>query len=379
MFEKTVGFKAIICLEFLKKKVSLWAKIQIMSQSITKICEDFVAELDMAIGNQSGDTIFILTDENTRQLCLPLAMQSKKLINSHLICIKAGDENKNVESAVEVWKYLSENGATRKSLMINLGGGMITDIGGFTASTFKRGMRYINVSTTLLGAVDAATGGKTGINFMGLKNEIGVFAPAETVLINTDFFKTLDDANLRSGYAEMVKHALIATREEWEAVLSYDLENLDLDVLRQLLDRSIRIKEQIVEQDPFEANIRKALNLGHTFGHAFESLSYRIGKPALHGYAVMWGLLCELYLSFMKMNFPKDELLRLKYLMKEYYGTFVFDCSDYEALFELMTHDKKNDSKEINFTLLADVGDIRINQTATKEEIFECFDFFREG
>lgn len=379
MFEKTVGFKAIICLEFLKKKVSLWAKIQIMSQSITKICEDFVAELDMAIGNQSGDTIFILTDENTRQLCLPLAMQSKKLINSHLICIKAGDENKNVESAVEVWNYLSENGATRKSLMINLGGGMITDIGGFTASTFKRGMRYINVSTTLLGAVDAATGGKTGINFMGLKNEIGVFAPAETVLINTDFFKTLDDANLRSGYAEMVKHALIATREEWEAVLSYDLENLDLDVLRQLLDRSIRIKEQIVEQDPFEANIRKALNLGHTFGHAFESLSYRIGKPALHGYAVMWGLLCELYLSFMKMNFPKDELLRLKYLMKEYYGTFVFDCSDYEALFELMTHDKKNDSKEINFTLLADVGDIRINQTATKEEIFECFDFFREG
>ena len=379
MFEKTVGFKAIICLEFLKKKVSLWAKIQIMSQSITKICEDFVAELDMAIGNQSGDTIFILTDENTRQLCLPLAMQSQKLINSHLICIKAGDENKNVESAVEVWKYLSENGATRKSLMINLGGGMITDIGGFTASTFKRGMRYINVSTTLLGAVDAATGGKTGINFMGLKNEIGVFAPAETVLIHTDFFKTLDDANLRSGYAEMVKHALIATREEWEAVLSYDLENLDLDVLRQLLDRSIRIKEQIVEQDPFEANIRKALNLGHTFGHAFESLSYRIGKPALHGYAVMWGLLCELYLSFMKMNFPKDELLRLKYLMKEYYGTFVFDCSDYEALFELMTHDKKNDSKEINFTLLADVGDIRINQTATKEEIFECFDFFREG
>jgi 3-dehydroquinate synthase len=353
LFEKTVGFKAIICLEFLKKKVSLWAKIQIMSQSITKICEDFVAELDMAIGNQSGDTIFILTDENTRQLCLPLAMQSKKLINSHLICIKAGDENKNVESAVEVWNYLSENGATRKSLMINLGGGMITDIGGFTASTFKRGMRYINVSTTLLGAVDAATGGKTGINFMGLKNEIGVFAPAETVLINTDFFKTLDDANLRSGYAEMVKHALIATREEWEAVLSYDLENLDLDVLRQLLDRSIRIKEQIVEQDPFEANIRKALNLGHTFGHAFESLSYRIGKPALHGYAVMWGLLCELYLSFMKMNFPKDELLRLKYLMKEYYGTFVFDCSDYEALFELMTHDKKNDSKEINFTLLA--------------------------
>lgn len=350
-----------------------------MNHSITKICENFISELDEAIGRQSGESIFILTDENTRRLCLPLAMQSQKLQGAHVICLPSGDENKNIDSAVTIWNYLSENGATRKSLMINLGGGMITDIGGFTASTFKRGMRYINVSTTLLGAVDAATGGKTGINFVGLKNEIGVFAPAETVLINIDFFKTLDDANLRSGYAEMVKHALIDTREEWENVLKFDLEKIDFDKLKVLLDRSIRIKERVVEQDPFEANIRKALNLGHTFGHAFESWSYKAEKPVLHGYAVMWGLLCELYLSFMKLNFPKEELLRLKYLIKENYGTFEFYCEQYEILFELMTHDKKNESKEINFTLLADVGDIRINQTATKEEIFECFDFFREG
>jgi len=350
-----------------------------MSHSITKICEDFLSELNQAIGEQSADSIFVLTDENTRKFCLPLALKSDKLAGCHIICIPSGDENKNINSAVEIWKYLSENGATRKSLLISLGGGMITDIGGFTASTFKRGMRYINVSTTLLGAVDAATGGKTGINFLGLKNEIGVFAPAETVLINIDFFKTLDAANLRSGYAEMVKHALIDTRAEWESVLKYDLDKLDFAELKELLARSIRIKERIVEQDPFEANIRKALNLGHTFGHAFESWSYKIEKPVLHGYAVMWGLLCELYLSFVKLNFPKDELLRLKYLTKEYYGSFEFSCQEYEALFELMTHDKKNDSKEINFTLLADVGDIRINQTATKEEIFECFDFFREG
>ncbi|MFT3754240.1 MAG: 3-dehydroquinate synthase [Paludibacter sp.] len=350
-----------------------------MSHSITKICEDFVSELDEAIGKQSGESIFVLTDQNTRRLCLPLAMQSEKLKGCHVICIPSGDENKNIDSAVAIWKYLSENGATRKSLMINIGGGMITDIGGFTASTFKRGMRYINVSTTLLGAVDAATGGKTGINFMGLKNEIGVFAPAETVLINIDFFRTLDEANLRSGYAEMVKHALIDTKEEWESVLKFDLEGINFDKLKELLNRSIRIKERVVEQDPFEANIRKALNLGHTFGHAFESWSYKIERPVLHGYAVMWGLLCELYLSFVKLNFPKEELLRLKYLIKEYYGTFEFSCEQYETLFELMTHDKKNESKEINFTLLADVGDIRINQTATKDEIFECFDFFREG
>jgi 3-dehydroquinate synthase len=350
-----------------------------MSHSTTKICEDFISELNQAIGDIPAESIFILTDENTRKFCLPTLFRSTKLQGSHVICIPAGDEYKNVDSAVEIWKYLSENGATRKSLMINLGGGMITDIGGFTASTFKRGLRYVNVSTTLLGAVDAATGGKTGINFSGLKNEIGVFSPADTVLINIDFFKTLDDKNIRSGYAEMVKHALIDTKEEWENVLKFDLEDVDFDKLKSLLARTIRIKERIVEKDPFEANIRKALNLGHTFGHAFESWSYKIKKPALHGYAVMWGLLCELYLSHMKLDFPKEELLRLKYLMKEYYGIFEFSCNDYDSLYEIMTHDKKNDSKDINFTLLSDIGGIRINQSATKEEIFECFDFLREG
>ena len=350
-----------------------------MNHLITKICDNFISELNQAIGEQGAENIFILSDTNTHKLCLPTLLLSEKLIGSHVICIPNGDENKNINSAVEIWKYLSENGANRKSLMINVGGGMITDIGGFTASTFKRGLRYINVSTTLLGAVDAATGGKTGINFMGLKNEIGVFAPADAVLINIDFFKTLDVENLRSGYAEMVKHALIDTKDEWEKVLKYDIEKFDLEELKLLLINSFRIKERIVEEDPYEANIRKALNLGHTFGHAFESWSYKTEKPALHGYAVMWGLLCELYLSHVKLNFPKEELLRLKYLKKEYYGTYEFHCQQYETLFELMTHDKKNESKEINFTLLGDIGDIRINQTATKEEIFECFDWFREG
>ena len=357
----------------------MWAKFQKMSGSKTTICTDFIAELDAAIGKQPAESIYVLVDTNTERLCLPVVLKSEKLKACHVITIPCGDENKNVESAVKIWQYLSENGATRKSLMINVGGGMISDIGGFTASTFKRGMRYINVSTTLLGAVDAATGGKTGINFGGLKNEIGVFAPAETVLIDIEFFKTLDDANLRSGYAEMLKHALIDTRYEWNEILKFDLERTDFEKLKVLLQRSFNIKERIVEQDPFEANIRKALNLGHTFGHAFESFSYKVNRPVLHGYAVMWGLLCELYLSFVKLGFPKDDLLRLKYLIKEYYGGFELSCNDYDQLFELMTHDKKNDTKEINFTLLADVGDIHINQTATQDEIFECLDFFREG
>lgn len=350
-----------------------------MSDLNTKICEDLITELDNAIGNQEADSIFILTDENTKKYCLPTVLKSGKLSGSHIICIESGDKNKTIDSAITIWNYLTENGANRKSLMINLGGGMITDIGGFTASTFKRGIRYINISTTLLGAVDAATGGKTGINFAGYKNEIGTFAPAATVLINVDFFRTLDVYNLRSGYAEMVKHALIENVDEWKKILSFDLDELNFSILKQLLEKNIQIKERIVELDPHESNIRKALNLGHTFGHAFETYSYRANKPALHGYAVMWGLLCELYLSHIKLGFPKEELLKLKYLSNEFFGKLFFSCKNYDELFELMKHDKKNEKNEINFTLLSNIGNVEINQTATKEEIFECFDWFIEG
>ena len=347
-----------------------------MNKGNTIISEHFIDDLNNVIGNQDSRNIFILTDTNTQTLCLPTVLKSDKLKDCHLICIPSGDEHKNIESAVSIWKYLTENGANRKSLLINVGGGMITDIGGFAASTFKRGIRYINVSTSVLGAVDAATGGKTGINFQGLKNEIGVFAPADKVIINIDFFKTLDADNIRSGYAEMVKHALIDTKVEWEETLQFNLENINLDLLKPLVRKSISIKERIVEIDPHEKNIRKALNLGHTFGHAFESMSYRVNKPVLHGYAVMWGLLCELYLSHVKLGFPKEEILKLNKLINKFYGTFPITKNDYESLLELMTHDKKNDSAEINFTLLSEIGEIKIDQTATKEEIFDCFDFF---
>lgn len=350
-----------------------------MNQQYTKICKNIREELERAVGSQEAWNIFVLTDDHTLSFCFPAICNLACLKGCHMITIPSGDEHKNIESATKIWQYLSENGANRRSLMINLGGGMITDIGGFVASTFKRGIRYINVSTTLLGAVDAATGGKTGINFLGLKNEIGVFNPASHVLIDIEFFKTLDIQNLRSGYAEMVKHALIDSREEWDRILSFNLETIDFDDLLTLVERSVRIKEMVVEKDPQEQNIRKALNLGHTFGHAFETFSYRVNRPVLHGYAVMWGLLCELYLSFAQLNFPKDDLLKLKYMIKEYYGTFSFDCKDYETLYELMMHDKKNESKEINFTLLSDIGEIHINQTAGKDDIFETLDFFLMG
>ncbi|NDW09384.1 3-dehydroquinate synthase [Dysgonomonas sp. 520] len=326
------------------------------------------------------DRLFILTDSNTEKLCFHLISNIEEIKNAGKITIKAGDENKNLNSLSLIWKYLSENGATRNSLLVNLGGGMITDIGGFAAASFKRGIKCVNIPTTLLGAVDAAVGGKTGINFNGLKNEVGAFAPAETVLIDSEFFKSLDHANFLSGYAEMLKHGLISNKQTWSKLLSFDTDNIDYNILKDLVVESVEVKERIVEQDPFEKSIRKALNLGHTIGHAFESISYKINKPMQHGYAVAWGMVCELYLSHIKCGFPKEVFLQTTIFIKENYGSFYLGCDEYEQMYELMKHDKKNESSDrINFTLLKDIGDISLNQTANKEEIFESIDFLRES
>ena len=341
----------------------------------TIISTHIIRQLEYEICDWESDDIYILTDTNTHEKCLPLLFESEKIRKGHQITVQAGDAQKNIDSLQQIWRYLTENGATRKSLMINVGGGMITDMGGFAAATFKRGIDYINVSTTLLGAVDAATGGKTGINFLGLKNEIGAFYPAKKVLINVEFFRTLDDKNLRSGYAEMIKHALISSRKDLNDVLEIDLGNIDFEKLNNLLIRNIEIKENIVAADPREQNLRKALNLGHTFAHALESLSYKTDNPVLHGYAVAWGMICELYLSHIKTGFPKDELMKMKYFIRENYGTYDCGCTDYSEILELMKHDKKNENREINFTLLAGVGEVKINQTATNEEIKESLDF----
>ena len=256
-----------------------------------------------------------------------------------------------------MWEALGNGGASRHSLLICLGGGMITDLGGFAAATFKRGITFVNIPTTLLAMVDAAVGGKTGINFNGLKNEVGVFREAETVIIDTQFLRTLDAQNLRSGYAEMLKHAL----------------------LQDLVRQSIDVKRRIVAEDPTEKGIRKALNLGHTTAHAFESLALHENRVLLHGYAVAWGLAGELYLSATKLGFPTDRMRQTVQYINEHYGKFEFTCKQYEQLYNYMTHDKKNVGGVINFTLLHNVGDICLNQHATKEELFDMFDFLREG
>ena len=349
-----------------------------MSKQKVIICQNLNEDLHTAILNCPHDKLFILVDEHTRELCLPLISGFDCLKYAHIITIGSEDIHKNLETLAYVWKELGDQGATRHSLMINLGGGMVTDLGGFAASTFKRGIQYINIPTTLLAMVDASVGGKTGINFNGLKNEIGVFSPAEYVLIDTTFLKSLDTHNLLSGYAEMLKHGIISTTEHWAELLNFNMNQIDYQALQQLVAHSVSIKEDIVAKDPFEKNIRKALNLGHTIGHAFESLALENNRPVLHGYAVAWGIICELYFSHTRVGFPKDKLRQTIQFIKDNYGVLTFDCKQYDRLYEFMTHDKKNSAGIINFTLMGEIGDIRINQSSNKEEILDILDFYRE-
>ncbi len=324
--------------------------------------------------------LFLLVDEGSKKNCFPLIAGLDALKNAKIITIKSGDENKNINTVVDVWTFLGENGGTRHSLLVNLGGGMVTDLGGFAASTFKRGIAYINIPSTLLSMVDAAVGGKTGINFNGLKNEIGVIKPAAAVIINTAFLKSLDKQNLLSGYAEMLKHGLLTDLEEVAELVSFDVVGSDPADLAPMLEKSIKVKERIVQQDPCEKGIRKALNLGHTVGHAFESLSHTRHTPILHGYAVAWGLAVELYLSHKLHNFPLEVMQSVNLFIKENYGSFPISCDEYEHLYSLMQHDKKNSSADrINFTLLSAPGKIEINCTANKEQIFEALDFYRDA
>ncbi|MBR6715189.1 MAG: 3-dehydroquinate synthase [Prevotella sp.] len=352
-----------------------------MEQRIV-ISENLQKDIAIAISECEHDKVFVLVDETTEKTCWPLINRFLSLRNAQLIVIGSTDVHKNLETLSSVWKSLGEGGATRHSCLINLGGGMVTDLGGFAAATFKRGIDFINIPTTLLAMVDASVGGKTGINFNGLKNEIGAFRDAHCVILNTTFLKTLDADNIRSGYAEMLKHGLISTERMWAELVSFPLAELPnpqyLSQLQRMVADSVKVKEHVVNVDPRENGIRKALNFGHTFGHAFESWALK-HNPILHGYAVAFGMVCELYLSAIKTNFPSDKMRQTVAFIKENYGTLNITCDDYEELIELMTHDKKNKAGVINFTLLGGIGDVKINQTATEEEMKEALDFLREG
>ena len=349
-----------------------------MSQSVI-LSHALFEDLAMAISECSHDRLFVLTDTTTRELCWPLLKDFIGLRHATHVTIGATDSHKNLDTLAEVWQALGDGGGTRHSCMVCLGGGMVSDLGGFAASTFKRGINYINIPTTLLSMVDASVGGKTGINFNGLKNEVGVFGEPRYVIINTRFLQTLDHENIRSGYAEMIKHGLIADETTWAELMRFDLDKPDLSQLQDMVGRSVKVKERIVEEDPHEHGIRKALNLGHTVGHALESWAMQQGASILHGHAVALGLVCELYLSSVITQFPTDKLRSTVTYIRNHYGCLPITCDDYPALLELMRHDKKNMGDTINFTLLGNIGDVKINQTATAADIMEALDFLREG
>ena len=379
------------------------------------ISQDIEHDLAQAIAETEHDRVFVLTDDITQECCLPKVAALFTKHNATTITIRHDDTNKTLATLADVWTTLQRSGATRHSLLVNLGGGMVTDLGGFAAATFKRGINFINIPTTLLAMVDAAVGGKTGINFGGLKNEVGAFVNARYVIVNTCFLDTLDTANLCSGYAEMLKHSLISNAQIWAEHVNFDILQPDLAELQRMVAASIAVKEHIVADDPHEHGIRKALNFGHTIGHALEEFSMQQQGGAvvstaptkqeaqkggavvsaqllplarartapkntlLHGYAVAFGLIGELYISARKAGFPTARLHQTARFIRENYGAMAFTCDDYPTLLNLMRHDKKNTSDTINFTLLHDIGDIRINQTATDEEIREALDFIREG
>ncbi|MGJ8593045.1 MAG: 3-dehydroquinate synthase [Aquaticitalea sp.] len=350
--------------------------IQTQSYSVHFNAEAYSA-LNDYLHNNRFSKLFVLVDSNTHEYCLPSLMaQIETNLTTEIIEMEAGEEHKTIETCVGVWNALSELGADRKSLIINLGGGVVTDLGGFVASTFKRGLTYINVPTSLLAMVDASVGGKNGVDLGGLKNQVGVINSGAMVVIDTTFLNTLPQNQLKSGMAEMLKHGLIADRAYWKVLT--DLSQLTLDDLDQLIYDSVIIKKTIVVNDPFEANERKHLNFGHTLGHAIESyfLSNEHTPELLHGEAIAIGMIMECYISNKLLNFPMADCDDVKATMLHLFKKVEILPSDYEAITELLKYDKKNEHGNINFVLLEAIGKPKIDCLVDNSLIVEAFEYY---
>ncbi len=324
--------------------------------------------------NYSGRKLFILVDENTREKCFPLI--SEKVValkNATLLEIESGEKNKSLATCEKLWQELTEHAADRKSLLINLGGGMISDIGGFVAATYMRGIDFINIPTTLLAMVDASAGGKNGINFSGLKNRVGTFTKPEAVFISDLFLKTLPERELKSGFAEVIKHTLIADLEKWNVIKQF--ENLNDVNWMKIIENSLDIKNKIVAADYHEQNKRKTLNFGHTIGHALESYSLKHdADPLRHGEAVAAGIIGEIFLSQRMLDFPKTDADEISSLIQKHYDHFSLEV-DINEILDLIHADKKNQQSVTNFVLLKNIGDPVINQNPGDALITEAVEF----
>lgn len=287
-----------------------------------------------------------------------------------------GEEYKSLQSVELIWQFLIANNAHRDDIVVNVGGGVVSDLGGFAASTYMRGMKYINIPTTLLSMVDASIGGKTGFDYMGLKNSIGSFAQPSEVLLYPNLVKTLPIVEVLSGYGEMLKHGLLDSQELWVELLKVDLETVKgIENLIRLIPQSQAVKKRIVGADEKEGGLRRALNLGHTIGHALEAQALEDGHPIAHGYCVVWGMVCALYLSVVRYDFPKDILHSLEQVMYRYYGRPVCKCDKIDVLIDRIKHDKKNTEQGMRFVLLKSIGNPVVDEIVDDQSIRESIEY----
>lgn len=343
---------------------------------ITVLDTDF-SQLNQFLLDNKPSKIFILCDENTHQYCLPVLLGNLETdIPFEILEIEPGEEMKTIETATQLWEILSEFECDRKALMMNVGGGVITDMGGFVASTYKRGIQFINIPTTLLAMCDASIGGKTGIDHQFLKNIVGTFALPEEIFVYPPFLKTLAFTELRSGFAEMLKHGLIANAKHWKALTS--INELTPESVAASIETSMIIKQNVVEKDFKEQNIRKTLNFGHTIGHAFESLFLQDGNHVPHGEAVATGMICETYLAFLENLISEELCFDIIQKIQHYYPKLHISTFKNDDLLKLMGNDKKNEGGQINFSLLTGIGNCTFDYKASTENVLKAIQFYEK-
>ena len=341
---------------------------------ITILDQNF-SQLNTFIADTCPSRILILADENTHEYCLPTLLGNLETdIPFEIIEIEAGEEMKTLDPAAQLWEILTEFETDRKALLINLGGGVITDLGGFIASTYKRGIPFINIPTTLLGMCDASIGGKTGIDHLFLKNMIGTFASPKQIFVYPDFLKTLPFEELRSGFAEMLKHGLIADEAHWKDLIS--INKLSPETIAPFIERSMQIKQQIIEKDYREENLRKTLNFGHTIGHAVESLFLKNTGAIKHGEAVAMGMICEVHVSLMKDMLSDTVASEITGQLNRFFPLLDISRFSMDEILDLIRNDKKNSSGDINFSLLSAVGKCEYDCGTSENDIITAIRYY---
>jgi 3-dehydroquinate synthase len=329
--------------------------------------------LNQKIENKNYSQIFMLVDTNTMNFCLPL-LRAELNQEFHIIEIEPGESSKDLGICQHIWHELTSQNVDRNALILNLGGGVVCDLGGFIASIYKRGLDFINIPTSLLAMVDASVGGKCGIDFLGFKNQLGVFKESEHCFIFPDFLNTLPKSEVQSGFAEMLKHGLIASKEHWSSLIS--IKEWDLESIKKLIRGSVTIKQEIIINDPKELGERKKLNFGHSLGHAIESYYLQKEQTIPHGFAIAAGIIAESYLSYKTSSFKIEQLLEISIEIKSRYSLLDFTSHDFSIIMSFLSQDKKNENNENRFTLINDIGESTINQNVSVDLIHESLQFY---